>query len=314
MLQRARWAASGICGCSTPSAPDESSMRSPRRHIETPKGMPNGPSRKRAWESRRTRWSRTRLSSRGSWNFGDSDFVSARIDADARILEIPRPAGVVLALTPSTNPIATVFFKVLLSLMTRNAMVVSPHPLARECCVDAAHTLARAAARQRARRTAAIQVVEGADHPADRGADEQSATTDVIVATGGTAVVRAAYRSGNPALGVGPGNVPVLVDAHRRHPRGGAAAGGSRRASTTPFCARTNRCSSSRAAPSRCSRELATAGGHICAPEETRPSGEQLFPAGRFNIEALGKDAQRLPGCGDRVRAGRPVCSSRRST
>ena len=73
------------------------------------------------------------------------DFVSARIDADARIVEIPRPAGVVLALTPSTNPIATVYFKVLLALMTRNAVVVSPHPLAREVSADAVRHLADAA-------------------------------------------------------------------------------------------------------------------------------------------------------------------------
>ena len=64
--------------------------------------------------------------------WGGEDYVSARVLADQRIVEIPRPAGVVLALTPSTNPVATLYFKVLLSLMTRNAVVVSPHPLARE--------------------------------------------------------------------------------------------------------------------------------------------------------------------------------------
>src|SRR3954449_12145751 len=56
------------------------------------------------------------------------DYVDAQVDAEAKIVAIPKPAGVVLALTPSTNPIATVYFKVLLSLITRNAVVVSPHP------------------------------------------------------------------------------------------------------------------------------------------------------------------------------------------
>ena len=60
------------------------------------------------------------------------DYVDAQIDAEAKIGAVPKPAGVVLAVTPSTNPIATVYFNVLLALMTRNAVVVSPHPLAKE--------------------------------------------------------------------------------------------------------------------------------------------------------------------------------------
>ena len=142
--------------------------------------------------------------------YAGHDYVSARIDADARIVELPRPAGVVLALTPSTNPIATVFFKVLLALMTRNAVVVSPHPMAREVSAEAAHTLAQAAVAAGAP-DGCIQVVEEPTIPLIE-ALMSDPTTDVILATGGTAVVRAAYRSGNPAIGVGPGNVPVLVD------------------------------------------------------------------------------------------------------
>ena len=56
---------------------------------------------------------------------------------------MPRPAGVVLALTPSTNPVSTVYFKIILALLTRNAVVLSPHPYAKECCSDAARVLAR---------------------------------------------------------------------------------------------------------------------------------------------------------------------------
>ena len=62
--------------------------------------------------------------------YAGHDYVTPRIDHEARIVEVPRPAGVVLALTPSTNPVATVFFKCLLALMTRSVVVVSPHPLA----------------------------------------------------------------------------------------------------------------------------------------------------------------------------------------
>ena len=70
--------------------------------------------------------------------FRDQDYVNPRIDEDRRIVEIPRPAGVIFALTPSTNPVATLNFKIIIALLTRNAIVISPHPAARECSVAAA--------------------------------------------------------------------------------------------------------------------------------------------------------------------------------
>ena len=143
--------------------------------------------------------------------YAGEDLVSPRVDPDAKIVALPRPAGVVVALIPSTNPVASVFFKVILSMLTRNAVVVSPHPMAKGCCVEAADLLAEAAIAAGAP-DGVIQVVR---EPTVRLVETlmSDPVTDVIVATGGTAMVRAAYRSGNPALGVGPGNVPVLVDA-----------------------------------------------------------------------------------------------------
>src|SRR4029079_5182665 len=135
----------------------------------------------------------------------------ARGHGAPRIVELPKPAGVVLALTPSTNPVATVYFKVLVSLMTRNAVVVSPHPLARQTCAEAVHVLARAAVEAGAP-DGCLQVVEEPTIPLIEALMADVAVY-LTVATGGTAVVRAAYRSGTPALGVGPGNVPALVDA-----------------------------------------------------------------------------------------------------
>ncbi len=90
------------------------------------------------------------------WYAGE-DFVGVRVDAGAKIVEVPKPAGVVLALTPSTNPIATVYFKVLLALMTRNAVVVSPHPLAREVSCRGGPRCSPARRSPRARRTAACR-------------------------------------------------------------------------------------------------------------------------------------------------------------
>jgi acyl-CoA reductase-like NAD-dependent aldehyde dehydrogenase len=144
-------------------------------------------------------------------HYRDWDFVDPRIDAATKIVEIPRPAGVIFALIPSTNPVATINFKALIALMTRNAIVISPHPAARACCVDAVRTLAQAAEAAGAPE-GILQVVETPSIPL---IDQfmKSPKTDLILATGGTAMVRAAYSSSNPALGVGPGNAPVYVDA-----------------------------------------------------------------------------------------------------
>ena len=148
----------------------------------------------------------------GIWNtYAANDFVSPVIHADQRIVEIPRPAGVLLALTPSTNPVATTYFKIMLALLTRNAIIISPHPYAKKVCSDAVRVM-RDAAIAAGAPDGCIQVVEEPSIPLI-----DALMTDprvaVIVATGGTPMVRAAYRSGNPAIGVGPGNVPVLVDA-----------------------------------------------------------------------------------------------------
>ena len=143
--------------------------------------------------------------------YAAEDFVGVRVDAGRKLVEVPKPAGVILALTPSTNPVATTFFKVLCALMTRNAVVVSPHPMARHTCAEAVRLMSRAAVAAGAP-DGCLQVVQEPTIPLIEAlmADPE---VDLIVATGGTAVVRAAYHSGNPALGVGPGNVPVLVDA-----------------------------------------------------------------------------------------------------
>ncbi len=143
--------------------------------------------------------------------YRDEDFVNRRIDESRKLVEIPRPAGVVLALTPSTNPIATINFKILISLMTRNAIVISPHPAACACSVDAAHALAKAAETAGAPE-GVIQIIEEPTIPLIEEL-MGSSKTSVILATGGSRMVRAAYSSSNPAIGVGPGNAPVMVDS-----------------------------------------------------------------------------------------------------
>jgi acyl-CoA reductase-like NAD-dependent aldehyde dehydrogenase len=224
--------------------------------------------------------------------WGGDDFISARVDADARIVEIPRPAGVVLALTPSTNPIATVYFKVLLSLMTRNAIVVSPHPLAREVSADAVRTLACAAVAAGAP-DGCVQVVEEPTIPLIE-ALMSDPTTDVIIATGGTAVVRAAYRSGNPAWGVGPGNVPAFVDSTADLGAAARRLMDSKSFDNSILCTNESCVIVEERVAAALERELARHGGHVLGAEDVAAVREAIFPEGRLRVELIGKDAQTL--------------------
>ena len=123
--------------------------------------------------------------------------------------------------------------------------------------------------------------------------------TDVIVATGGTAVVRAAYRSGNPALGVGPGNVPVLVDATADLARRGPRASSTARRSTTRCCARTSRSSSCEDASAGRAAPRARASAAVLLDDDGRDRlRATCFPDGRLNGDAIGKDAPLIASAG----------------
>jgi acetaldehyde dehydrogenase/alcohol dehydrogenase len=222
-------------------------------------------------------------------HYADHDYVTPRIDTRARIVEVPRPAGVVLALTPSTNPVATVFFKCLLALMTRSVAVVSPHPLAREVCADAARTLAAAAVRAGAP-DGVIQVVDEPSVPLIDAlmTDER---TSVIVATGGVPVVRAAYSSGTPAIGVGPGNVPVLVDATADLAKAARRIVDSKSFDNSVLCTNESVLIVQEQAAAALLRQLRHAGAHLLKPDERDRIAKLLFPGGRFDIRFVGKDA-----------------------
>jgi acetaldehyde dehydrogenase / alcohol dehydrogenase len=217
------------------------------------------------------------------------DFVSPRIDAASKILALPRPAGVVLALTPSTNPVCSVFFKIILALLTRNAIVVSPHPMARECCADAARLLAAAAAEAGAP-DGVIQVVPEPTIPVIE-ALMSDPVTDVIVATGGTAVVRAAHASGNPALGVGPGNVPVLVDATADLAAAARLIAESKAFDNSLLCTNESVLIVQDSAADRLLRELQRHQAALLDDAARDRLRAYLFPDGRLNGEAIGKDA-----------------------
>jgi acetaldehyde dehydrogenase (acetylating) len=134
-----------------------------------------------------------------------------RDDHEQGIVEIGEPVGVVAAVLPTTNPTSTAIYKILIALKSGNAIVLSPHPRARACSCETAALLATAA--QRAGAPEGLVGCVGASTIESTNELMRHRRTAVILSTGGSGIVRAAYSSGKPAFGVGPGNVPVLVDA-----------------------------------------------------------------------------------------------------
>lgn len=233
---------------------------------------------------------KNQLCSRGILDaYRDDDYVTPRVDQARKMVEVPRPAGVVLALVPSTNPVSTLYFKILLSLLTRNAVVLSPHPFAKESCADAARTLGEAAVAAGAP-DGVVQVVEEPSIPLIDAlmTDER---TDVILATGGVAVVRAAYSSGNPAIGVGPGNVPVLVDATANLPRAAEKLVTSKAFDNSVLCTNESVLIVEDTVADRFLREMGRQGAHVLEPADRDRVRDTLFPEGRFDTSLVGKDA-----------------------
>lgn len=222
------------------------------------------------------------------------DYVSPRVDEARKIVELPRPAGVVLALTPTTNPVATVYFKVILALMTRNAVVVAPHPRAKQCSADAARLLAEAAVAAGAP-DGIVQVVEEPSIPLVQ-ALMADARTDVVVATGGTGVVRAAYSSGNPALGVGPGNVPVFVEASADINAAAKRIVDSKAFDNSVLCTNESVLIAEDAIAGKLNAALTRAGAHILDEDGARRLRAYMFADGHLNTDVVGRDAAWIAG------------------
>ncbi len=129
---------------------------------------------------------------------------------EEKIVEMAVPVGVVAAILPTTNPTSTAMYKTLVSLKAGNAIVISPHPRAQKCTCETAAVLYQAALEAGAPE-GLIQCVDNATMEGTNALMRHE-RTGVILSTGGHGIVKAAYSSGKPAFGVGPGNVPVLVD------------------------------------------------------------------------------------------------------
>ena len=153
---------------------------------------------------------KNRFAAEDVWNyFRDLKTVGVVRDSGS-IVEIASPRGVVAAIIPSTNPTSTAIFKIIIAIKSRNSIVLSPHPSAARCIAETARIMREAGVKE--------GLPPDAIHCLTTSSIEGTETlmkhkrTAVILATGGTGLVRAAYSSGKPAFGVGPGNVPVFVE------------------------------------------------------------------------------------------------------
>ena len=153
---------------------------------------------------------KNRFAAEDVWNYFRTLKTVGVVNDTESIVEIASPRGVVAAVIPSTNPTSTAIYKIIIALKSRNAIVLSPHPSAAKCIAETARVMREAGIKAGMPGDAVIclktSTIEGTETLM------KHRKTAVILATGGTGLVRAAYSSGKPAFGVGPGNVPVFIE------------------------------------------------------------------------------------------------------
>src|SRR6202165_3789351 len=153
---------------------------------------------------------KNRFAAEDVWNYFKNLRTVGVVSETKDVVELASPRGVVCGIIPSTNPTSTAIFKVLIAVKSRNAIVLSPHPCASRCIKQTAKAMREAGVKAGLPADAigcmSTATIEGTE------ALMKHKQTAVILATGGIGLVRAAYSSGKPAFGVGPGNVPVFVE------------------------------------------------------------------------------------------------------
>jgi acetaldehyde dehydrogenase (acetylating) len=216
-----------------------------------------------------------------------------REDREKGIIEIAEPVGVVAAILPTTNPTSTAIFKILIALKARNAIVVSPHPRAVRCTC-ATHQLLYDAAMEAG---APENIIECLGEASLAGTNElmRHRLTGMILSTGGTGIVRAAYSSGKPALGVGPGNVPVLLDSSADAAKAVASVVDGKSFDYGTVCSSEQCLIAEKSRRESVIAALKANGAYLCSDQETAALDKVLFtPELRVNADCVGQSPQRL--------------------
>ncbi|MGI5239696.1 bifunctional acetaldehyde-CoA/alcohol dehydrogenase [Dactylosporangium sp. CA-139066] len=205
------------------------------------------------------------------------------------IVEIAEPVGVVCAVTPVTNPTSTTVFKALIALKTRNPVVFAFHPSAQRCSAEAARVVRDAAVAAGAPRHC-IQWIEEPSIAATQALMAHPGVA-VILATGGAAMVRAAYSAGKPALGVGPGNVPAYVDRTADVVRAVHDIVVSKTFDNGMICASEQAVILDEPIAEAALEQFGRLHAHVATAEEKKRLEELVFGKGRLNADVVGRSA-----------------------
>ena len=213
-------------------------------------------------------------------------------------IRVAEPIGVAAAIVPTTNPTSTAIFKALICLKTRNGLILSPHPRAKRCSVEAARIVLEAAV--------AAGAPEGIIGWIENPSVEQSAQlmkeADIILATGGPQMVRAAYSSGKPAIGVGAGNTPAVFDKSCEVRVAVSSVIHSKTFDNGVICASEQAVVVAKEIYEDVKREFASQGCYFLTDEEVGKVRTFLFGEGRLNPKAVGQSAGRIAElCGIQV-------------
>jgi acetaldehyde dehydrogenase (acetylating) len=216
-------------------------------------------------------------------------------DDVTKIVAVGEPMGVVAAIIPVTNPTSTVIYKTLSAVKAGNAVVHAPHPRGAESSFETARVMAEAAEQA----GAPAGLIQCLRHPTLEGTAElmRHHRTSVVMATGGAAMVRAAYSSGKPTLAVGPGNVPVYVDASMRNDLAEVAEQivASKSFDHGTACVAEQAVVAHQAIADVLTHELRTAGAHVCSRSEADRLARVIFgPDLGLVVANVGQSAARL--------------------
>ena len=212
--------------------------------------------------------------------------------ADGTVWTVATPMGVVAALVPSTNPTATAYYKAIIAAKARCGIVMSPHPSAKDCTAEALRVVAEAAYAAGAPEGLFGCLTEVT--LAGTNALLEHPDVDVILATGGGPMVRAAYSKGKPAYGVGSGNVPVYVDRSANVDKAAADILTGTSFDWGTLCSTERSVVADSPVRNKLLDALRERGGHVCSDDETRKLRAVIKPGGRFNTQIVGQSPRRI--------------------
>ncbi|MCH5324038.1 MAG: bifunctional acetaldehyde-CoA/alcohol dehydrogenase [Eubacterium sp.] len=202
-------------------------------------------------------------------------------------MKIAEPIGVVAAVIPTTNPTSTAIFKTLISLKTRNGIIISPHPRAKNCTIAAAKVVLDAAVKAGAPKG----IIAWIDVPSLDLTNEVMRTSDIILATGGPGMVKAAYSSGKPAIGVGAGNTPAVIDYSADIKLAVSSIVHSKTFDNGMICASEQSVIVMDRIYDKVKKEFEALGAYFLSPKETEKVRKTIIINGALNAKIVGQKA-----------------------